>query len=83
MTRRIIALAALFLVAGAPPALAQSTTATTGTTKPSNSAAASGNTLPNGQPKWQPPPAARSGGQGLRIDNDANNSGWVDIKRNK
>ena len=82
MTTRI-ALAALFLVAGALPALAQSTTATTGTTKPTNSAPTSGNTLPNGQPKWQPPPAARSGGQGLRIDNDANNSGWVDMKRNK
>jgi hypothetical protein len=80
MTTRI-ALAALFLVAGALPALAQSTTATTGTTRPTNPT--SGNTLPNGQPKWQPPPAARSGGQGLRIDNDANNSGWVDMKRNK
>jgi hypothetical protein len=81
MTTRI-ALAALFLAGGVLPALAQSTTATTGTTRPTNSAPASGNTLPNGQPKWQPPPAARSGGQ-LRIDNDANNSGWVDLKRNK
>ena len=81
MTTRI-ALAALFLAGGVLPALAQSTTATTGTTRPTNSAPASGNTLPNGQPKWQPPPAARSGGQ-LRIDNDANNSGWVDFKRNK
>jgi len=57
MTTRI-SLAALFLVAGALPALAQSTTATTLTTKPTNSAPTSGNTLPNGQPKWQPPPAA-------------------------
>jgi hypothetical protein len=81
MTTRI-ALAALFLAGGVLPVLAQSTTATTGTTRPTNSAPASGNTLPNGQPKWQPPPAARSGGQ-LRIDNDANNSGWVDLKRNK
>ena len=81
MTTRI-ALAALFLAGGVLPALAQSTTATTGTTRPTNSAPASGNTLPNGQPKWLPPPAARSGGQ-LRIDNDANNSGWVDLKRNK
>lgn len=81
MTTRI-ALAALFLAGGVLPALAQSTTATTGTTRPTNSAPASGNTLPNGQPKWQPPPAARSGGQ-LRIDNDANNSGLVDLKRNK
>ena len=81
MTTRI-ALAALFLAGGVLPALAQSATATTGTTRPTNSAPASGNTLPNGQPKWQPPPAARSGGQ-LRIDNDANNSGWVDLKRNK
>lgn len=81
MTTRI-ALAALFLAGGVLPALAQSTTATTGTTKSTNSAPTSGNTLPNGQPKWQPPPAARSGGQ-LRIDNDANNSGWVDLKRNK
>ena len=77
-----IALAALFLAGGVLPALAQSTTATTGTTRPTNSAPTSGNTLPNGQPKWQPPPAVRSGGQ-LRIDNDANNSGWVDLKRNK
>jgi hypothetical protein len=81
MTTRI-ALAALFLAGGVLPALAQSTTATTGTTRPTNSAPASGNTLPNGQPKWQPPPAARSGGQ-LRIDNDANNSGWVDLTRTK
>ena len=81
MTTRI-ALAALFLAGGVLPALAQSTTATTGTTRPTNSAPASGNTLPNGQPKWQPPPAARSGGQ-LRIAHDANNSGWVDLKRNK
>ena len=57
MTTRI-ALAALFLAGGVLPALAQSTTATTGTTRPTNSAPASGNTLPNGQPKWQPPPAA-------------------------
>ena len=81
MTTRI-ALAALFLAGGVLPALAQSTTATTLTTKPTNSAPTSGNTLPNGQPKWQLPPAARSGGQ-LRIDNDANNGGWVDLKRNK
>ena len=81
MTTRI-ALAALFLAGGVLPALAQSTTATTGTTRPTNSAPASRNTLPNGRPKWQPPPAARSGGQ-LHIDNDANNSGWVDLKRSK
>ena len=79
MTTRI-ALAALFLAGSVLPALAQSTTATTLTTKPTKSAPTSGTTLPNGQPKW--PPAARSGGQ-LRIDNDANNSGWVDLKRNK
>ena len=62
-------------------AVAQSSTATSGTTKPLTTAPSS-STMPNGQPKYQPPPAARSGGQ-LRIDNDANNSGWVDLKRNK
>jgi hypothetical protein len=76
-----IAATTFLLMAGCLPAVAQSSTATTYTTKPTTTAPAS-NTQPNGQPKWQPPPAARSGGK-LRIDNDANNSGWVDLKRNK
>ena len=80
--RTRIAAAALLLMAGCLPAVAQSSTATTYTTKPTTTAPTSGNTLPNGQLKWQPPPAARSGNR-LRIDNDATNSGWVDIKRNK
>jgi hypothetical protein len=76
-----IILAAIMIVAGSMSAVAQSSTATSGTTKPLTTAPSS-STMPNGQPKYQPPPAARSGGQ-LRIDNDANNSGWIDLKRNK
>jgi len=74
-----IILAAIMIVAGSMSAVAQSSTATSGTTKPLTTAPSS-STMPNGQPKYQP--AARSGGQ-LRIDNDANNSGWIDLKRNK
>lgn len=77
-----ITLAALLLAACTLTADAQSTTATTGTIAQPNRPAPSAGTHPNGQPKWMPPPAARSGGS-LRIDNDANNSGWVDLKRNK
>ena len=51
-----IALAAIVLTAGCSLAAAQSSTATSGTTQPMTSAPASNNTLPNGQPKWQPPP---------------------------
>jgi hypothetical protein len=64
MTR--LFLATVLLAATSAIALAQSSTATSGTTKPMTTAPAS-NTLPNGQPKYLAPPAARSGEKGLRV----------------
>jgi hypothetical protein len=75
-----IILAAIMIVVGSLSAVAQSSTATSGTTRPLTTAPSS-STLPNGQPKYQPPPAARSGEKGLRIGNDA--AGPIEIKRNK
>ena len=63
-------LAAIMIVSASLPALAQSSTATSGT-------------MPNGQPKYQPPPAARSGGKGLRTGNGAADAGMIEIKRQK
>ena len=75
-----IILAAIMIVSGSLSAVAQSRTATSGTTTPLTTAPSS-STMPNGQPKYQPPPAARSGAKGLRIGNDA--AGTIDIKRQK
>lgn len=78
-----IALAAILLAAGCSLAAAQSSTATSGTTQPMTSAPASSNTLPNGQPKWQPPPAARSGEKGLPVGPDAFKGEPLEVKRVK
>jgi hypothetical protein len=79
-----IALAAVLLTAGSSSlAIAQSTTATSGTTKPMMSAPASNSMMPNGQPKWQAPPAARAGEKGLAVGEGAFNGAPVEIKRNK
>jgi hypothetical protein len=75
-----ITLAAIMIAGGCLSAAAQSSTATSGTTTPMTTAPSSG-TMPNGQPKYQPPPAARSGGKGLRIGNDA--ADMIEIKRQK
>jgi len=40
-------------------------------------------TLPNGQPKWQPPPAARSGEKGLPVGPDAFKGDTLEVKRLK
>ena len=62
MTARV--LLSVILIAGCPAlAAAQSSAATSGTTKPMTTAPSSGNTQPIGQPKVVIPPAARSGGQ--------------------
>jgi hypothetical protein len=71
-----IILAAILIAGGCLSAAAQSSTATSGTIAPPSSG-----TMPNGQPKYQPPPAARSGEKGLRVGNDA--AEVVDIKRKK
>jgi hypothetical protein len=78
-----IALAAIVLTAGCSLATAQSSTATSGTTQPMASAPASSNTLPNGQPKWQPPPAARSGEKGLPVGPGAFKGDPLEVKRVK
>ena len=75
-----IVLAAVMIVAGSLSAVAQSSTATSGTATPLTTAPSS-STLPNGQPKYQPPPAARSGEKGLRVGNDVD--GAIEIKRKK
>ena len=79
MTRIILAV----LLAAAPAvALAQSTTATSGTTKPIQSAPTAGNTQ-SGQ-KAVIPPAARSGEKGLAVGEGAvTGDNPVEIKRNK
>ena len=78
-----IALAAILLTAGCSFAAAQSSTATSGTTQPMTSAPAASNTLPNGPPKWMPPPAARSGEKGLPVGEGAFNGAPLEIKREK
>ena len=78
-----VILAALFFAVSSVSALAQSTTATTGVTKPITTAPASGDTLPNGQPKVKIPPAARSGESGLRIGQGAATGEPIEVKRLK
>jgi hypothetical protein len=86
-----IAFAAILLAAACSFATAQSSTATTaqsstatsGTTQPMTSAPASSNTLPNGQPKWMPPPAARSGEKGLPVGPGAFTGDPLEVKRVK
>jgi hypothetical protein len=82
MKTRIV-LAAGLLAATSSLAAAQSSTATSGTTQPMTSAPASSNTLPNGQPKWMPPPAARSGEKGLPVGEGAFKGDPLEVKRVK
>jgi hypothetical protein len=77
--RTRIALAGILIAGCSSLAVAQSSTATSGATKPMTTAPAS--TLPNGQPKWQAPPAARSGEKGLPVGEGAVNGDPVTIKR--
>ena len=71
-----------FAIASAPSlASAQSSTATSGTFKPMQTAPAS-KTLPNGQQKWVAPPAARSGEKGLSVGEGAADVP-IEIKRIK
>jgi hypothetical protein len=78
-----IALAAFLIAAGSSLAAAQSSTATSGTTTPLTSAPASNTTMPNGDPKWQAPPAARSGEKGLPVGPGAADGTPLEVKRNK
>jgi hypothetical protein len=80
--RMRIVLATLLIAASSSLAVAQSSTATSGTVKPMTTAPAS-NTLPNGQPKYVAPPAARSGERGLHVGEGAMDAGPVEIKRVK
>lgn len=66
-----IATATLLLAAGSSIAIAQSSTATSGTTSPMTTAPTSGSTQPIGQSKVVIPPAARSGEKGLRVGDGA------------
>jgi hypothetical protein len=76
-----IALAAILVAGSSSLAAAQSSTATSGSTKPMTAAPASNTTLPNGAPKWQAPPAARSGEKGLPVGEGAVNGDPVTIRR--
>ena len=79
MTTKIILTA--FVIAGsASLACAQSSTATSGATKPMTTAPSS-NTNPNGTPKWMPPPAARSGEKGLPTGPGAATDQPLEVKR--
>ena len=78
MTR--IILAALLLVVAPVIAAAQSSTATSGTTKPIQGAPPSGNV--QDRPKAVIPPAARSGEKGLRVGEGAGDVP-IEIKRVK
>lgn len=78
-----IVLTTIFLAALSAPALAQSTTATSGTTQPNTSAPATTNTMPKGELKTKIPPAARPGESGLRVGEGAVTGDPVEIKRNK
>jgi|KBSSwiStaDraftv2_1062776.scaffolds.fasta_scaffold1057182_2 hypothetical protein len=82
MATRIV-LAAVLLVAAPAIAVAQSSTATSGTTKPLQSAPTAGVSQ---NPKEKPaiPPAARSGEKGLRVGEGAvTGDNPVEIKRVK
>ena len=79
-----ITLTAIFFAAVSASALAQSTTATTGVTKPTEPVA--GGSKPIGQlspPKVQIRPAARSGESGLRVGEGAATGEPVEVKRLK
>ena len=78
MTR--IILAAFVFVAAPAIAAAQSSTATSGTTKPIQSTTPSGKE--QGRPKAVIPPAARSGEKGLRVGEGAGDVP-IEIKRIK
>jgi hypothetical protein len=78
-------LAALMIAASSSFVLAQSWTATTGTTKPMTTAPASKAPTANSQgitePKSKIPPA--SSNRGLRVGEDAADGSPIEIKRNK
>jgi len=74
----------IVLVTAACPSLAvaQSWTATTGTTKPMTTAPSSNTKI--SEPKSKIPPAAQSGAsRGLRVGEGAADAGPIEIKRNK
>jgi hypothetical protein len=77
-----IVLATLIIAASPSLALAQSSTATNGTTRPMTTVPSS-NTSRIEEPKSKIPPAARSGGNGLRYGEGAADAGPIEIKRNK
>ena len=79
MTR--ILLAAILLAGSASLAAAQSSTATSGTTKPMTTAPTSGQTHADGTPMWKPPPAARSGEKGLPTGPNSANGTPLEVKR--
>jgi hypothetical protein len=75
--------AAVLLTSSPIIALAQSSTATSGTIAPMTTAPAAGNgAMPAGQNKVVIPPAARSGEKGLRVGNDAVGDP-IEVRRNK
>jgi hypothetical protein len=71
------------LIAATPSlALAQSWTATTGTTQPTTTAPAS-NTSRIEEPKSKIPPPANSQTRGIRVGKDAMDAGPLEVRRNK
>jgi hypothetical protein len=77
-----IILTALVIAASPSLALAQSWTATTGTTQPTTTAPAS-NPSRIEEPKSKIPPPANSKSSGIRVGNDALDAGPIEVKRNK
>ena len=83
-----IVLAAFLVAAGPSLALAQSWTATTGTTQPTTTAPASNTQgIPESrgieEPKSKIPPSANSQARGIHVGKDAMDAGSIEIKRNK
>lgn len=77
--RTSIVFSAALIALGTSIAAAQTNTPSTTnpfTTKPTSSST----TMPNGQPKYQPPPAARSGEKGLSFG-QGSASGEIQVKR--
>ena len=72
----------LLIAASTPLALAQSWTATTGTTQPMKTAPSS-NSQGIREPKSKIPPPANSTTRGIHVGDDALDAGPIGVKRNK
>jgi hypothetical protein len=80
--RMRIVLITMMLAASSSLALAQSWTATTGTTAPTTSTPGS-KTQGITEPKSKIPPPANSQTRGIHVGNDVKDAGSIEIKENK